>query len=49
MVDILPSSPPARKTHVVREVRLVAYREDESVAPLAAPDSDFPVASAFRE
>jgi Uma2 family endonuclease len=30
-------------------VSVVAYREDESVAPLAAPDSEFPVASAFRE
>jgi len=28
---------------------VVAYREDESVAPLASPEAEFPVASAFKE
>jgi hypothetical protein len=34
----------------VKQVRpRLAYREDESAAPLAAPEAEFPVASAFRE
>jgi Uma2 family endonuclease len=38
-----------RKPAAGRYASVVAYREDESVAPLAAPDSEFSVASAFRE
>jgi hypothetical protein len=38
-----------RKPAAGKYASVVAYREDESVAPLAALEAEFPAAPAFRE